>query len=83
MSELCEHKYCRDIETCPWCELAKVERERDEARTAAISILTYLKDTCADVRDAAADIEETWHRVNHAANRFYPWLREQQTDIDE
>ena len=82
MSGICEHQYCRDVETCPWCELAKAEQERDEARTAAISLLAYLKDTCADTIAAASEVESTWLVVSHACDRFYPWLKEQ-TDIDE
>lgn len=81
MSE-CEHQYRRDVETCPWCELAEAEDQRDEAREVAAGLLAHLEVAWAANRDMAQVIEAQRQEVTRAVKRFYPWLKEQ-ASVDE
>jgi hypothetical protein len=87
----CEHKYRRDVETCPYCDLNEAEEERDEARATLLSLKDEL--TLKDERDVAREDRDEAREAARsilcdASARLpkgwgdewfemFPWLKEQ------
>ena len=81
--QCCEHKYLRDIETCPYCELIEAEDlaadlGADNTRAwIQVEELTRDRDEARDVARRLLVIVQAYRPTGQVWGERYQWLKEE------